>query len=85
MDLTPEQRAANSALEEAIHETCRAYGVLLDEEVLAGWVVAGCTIGLDPTKTGYFCLHPNGVQPNHIAVGLLRCAESELLKTVDDE
>lgn len=85
MDLSPEQQAANNALEQAIHETCRAYEILCDDEIVAGWVVAGCTMGADPTKTSYFCLHPNGMQPNHIAVGLLCCAETELLKTVDDE
>ena len=84
MELTPEQRAANDALEQAIHEACHAYDVVAQDELVVAWVVAGCTVGLDADKTGYFTLVPNGSQPNHIAVGLLRCAETHLLK-VDEE
>lgn len=84
MDLTPEQRAANSALEQAVHEACRVYEITHDDEIVAGWVVAGCMVGMDAEETGYFTLHPNGTQPNHIAVGLLRCAEAHLLEA-DDE
>ncbi len=82
-DRTPEQVAADNQLDEAIRAAAAAYGTVSDGEVITGWVVAGSSQGDDDHRSAYFTLLPGGVQPTHIAIGLLRCAERFILS--DDE
>lgn len=46
-DRTPEQRAADQALHEAVERVVRAYSVLPAATVITGWVVLGTGLGSD--------------------------------------
>ncbi len=82
---TPEQIAADNQLEDAIAAGVKAYDLADDGSIVTTWAVFGASQGLDDGRTGYFQLYPNGVQPTHITVGLLRMAESQLLHGCDDD
>lgn len=85
MSRTAEQVTADNALDAAVRRCATAYEVVGDGEVITGWVLAGAATDGDESQSNYFSLHPGGVQPTHIAVGLLRCAEANLLTGGDEE
>lgn len=83
MQRSEEQATADSRLDEAVRECARAYGLIDDGEVITNWIVAGATDGDDDDHTAYFTLHPNGVQPGYIAIGLLTMAAARYTVTDD--
>lgn len=82
---TPEQVTADNAFEDALRGMVRAYELVSADEVLTTWVLVGASQGLDEGRTNYFHTFPGGVLPTHIAVGLLRVAETQLLHGDDEE
>lgn len=79
MERTPEQVAADNALDEAIRRCADAYEVVADGEVVSSWVVAGAAQGADDDRSAYFTLSPGGTQPGFMAYGLLAFAADHLL------
>lgn len=78
-DRTERQRAADDALEAAIHECAEAYRTLPTGTVVTSWLVAGTGIGIldDEESTINFKLLPSGGGASSwppILIGLLRCA-----------
>ena len=82
---TPEQVAANNRLEDAIAVAVRAYDLVPEDEIVTTWMIAGASQGQDDGRTGYFHLYPGGIQPTHVAVGLIRMTEHHLLNGDDDD
>lgn len=77
IERTPEQVAADNALDDAIRAACKAYGA---EELIGAWTVVVALVdaddpGLEPTMI----LEPNGHQPAWAAIGLLRTGLEDLL------
>lgn len=75
--MTPEQRAAESQLDEAIRASMEAHGFLgPDEGVVTDWLVVVAQEGFDDegnVKSGYTTLYSRGSMANHKAIGLLHC------------
>ena len=82
---TPEQITADNRLEDAIAEAVRAYDVVDEGDIVTTWMIAGASQGPDDGQTGYFHLYANGVQPTHIAIGLMRMTEHHLLNGDEDD
>jgi hypothetical protein len=77
-DRTPEQRAADEALDTAIENAVRAYGALHPSTVITNWIVVGTGLGADGEGELYpdFILLPNnGEGLSHVVlIGILRAA-----------
>jgi hypothetical protein len=84
-DRTPEEVAADNALDEAINRMAKAGELVADDEVVTAWVVVGAAQGPDYGRTSYFHAFPGGTLPSHTAVGLLRLAEQEILAHGEDD
>jgi hypothetical protein len=82
---TPEQIAADNAIEDALALAVKAYELTEDGDVVTTWAILGASQGLDDARTGYFQLYPSGSQPTHITVGLLRMAEAQILHGYADD
>lgn len=81
--MTPEQQAAQEALQVAVERHVRAFrpGVAM-VEVTGDWLLVACITILDTDKAdlgersyAYNLAFSGGEQPEHIAYGLLREAE----------
>lgn len=82
---TAEQIAADNQLEDAIAAGVKAYDLADEGSIVTTWAILGASQGLDDGRTGYFQLYPNGVQPTHVTVGLLRMSEAQLLSGFDPD
>lgn len=81
-DRTERQRAADEALEAAIHECSEAYRTVPSGSVTTTWLVVGTAFGLldGEESTINFKLLPNGGGGSSwpILIGLLRCAAIDI-------
>lgn len=64
---TPEQVAADNALEDAIAAGIRAYDLTDEGSIVTTWAVLGASQGVDEGESSYFQLYPSGSQarPRH--------------------
>lgn len=82
---TPEQVAADNAIEDAISKVTAAYDLVDLENVVTAWMLVGAAQGADYGMTHYFHAYPSGNLPTHVAVGLLRMTEHQLLNPDADD
>jgi hypothetical protein len=91
MTFTPEQKAANEKLEEAIKEVVKAYSMISESAVITDYMVIGETIGFhadEDTSTGVFLAFRGGRIRNSVALGLFDLGYDHYKATmepVDDE
>lgn len=74
MPITPEQRAADDALEEAIRQAMVAYDLLDDNRMVTEWVVLVASQGVTPDvaeSTSYQYLVPGDFITWHRLLGLV--------------
>lgn len=73
MSITPEQKAANDQLEEAVHAVIKAYGSIPDGYNVTDYMVIGDAIGFhgeDDSDTAIFLLFRNGQMRATVGTGL---------------
>lgn len=73
MSFTPEQKAANEKLEEAIQGVVGAYNLIPGGAVVTDYMVVGESIGFhenEDTSTGVFLAFRGGRIRNSVAIGL---------------
>ena len=77
MNRTPDQEAADNALEGALRQIADAYGVLTDTDYLGHWLTIMAIDHFDPEEdTAYLVAFQNGRLPRHVSYGLLHVAEA---------
>jgi hypothetical protein len=88
---TPEQKAANEQLEDAIKEVVKAYDMMGEGRVITDYMVIGETIGFhddEDTSSGVFLAFRGGRIRNSVALGLFDLGYDHYKATmepVDDE
>ena len=73
MSFTPEQKAANDKLEDAIQEVIKVYNLLADGSVVTDYMVVGEAMGFhedDRSSTQVFLAYRGGQIRNSVALGL---------------
>lgn len=73
MTFTPEQKAANEKLEEAVQAVVKAYELIPSDTVITDFMVVGESIGFhdnEDTSTGVFLAFRGGRIRNSVAIGL---------------
>lgn len=73
MTFTPEQKAANDKLEQAVQAVVKAYELIPSDAVITDFMVVGESIGFhdnEDTSTGVFLAFRGGRIRNSVAIGL---------------
>lgn len=86
MPRTPEQEAADKALEEAIELVTKAYDYIDPGEIITTWIVVGSALGFehgDPVDS-FFILTPDQHQSPFQSIGLLRYGQVKIEKNTVD-
>lgn len=75
---TPEQKAADTALGEAVERVARAYGSIEPATVITNWAVIGTGLGADTAgdlHPDFVLLPDNGRGMSHVLlIGMMRAA-----------
>lgn len=76
MPLTPEQKAANDRLHEAVVDMIGTVGNGMEDGLVTDWVIVAAQEKFDDEGdrvTSYNMVYRDGSLPTHITTGLLRC------------
>lgn len=92
MTFTPEQKAANDKLEQAVQAVVKAYELIPSDAVITDFMVVGESIGFhdnEDTSTGVFLAFRGGRIRNSVAIGLFDLGydhyKASMEPVIDDE